>query len=262
MDFNDDDIPNYEESVEQGATGGPVPVSKGKAQNEAHQSLTQQLSDVRSHRINSIISTYINPLLQAQSLSGLSKTTFVLIPSSTQSLRHPSQASNDSSDIIEGSGDAISDGNLEAIVGFPSQDYIKMVRLHGDEYILEFWRQPEVIKELDIALKARLQARGHSIFEAGARSQQNQPNSPPIESSKTKRGFFGRKSAVSPSAPPPTPSPTSGNSWRFEKEDVLDQGHVQVKVGLQDVCLRVVTEMGLYETRTAKAVVVNTMFGS
>jgi len=262
MDFYDEDIPSYEESVQQGATGGSTSVSKGKAQNEPAQSLTQRLSDVRSYRINSIISTYIDPLLQAQSLSGLFKTTFVLVPSNTHSLQRPSLASNDSSDIIEGSGDAISNDSHEAIVGFPSQDYVKMVRLHGEEYTLEFWRQPVVIKELDTALKARLQANGHSIPGNGTASQQSQPTSPPVEFPKAKRGFFGRKSSASPSVPPPTPSPVSESSWRFEKESVLDPGHVRVKVGLQDACLRVVTEMGLYETRTGKAVVVNVEIGS
>ncbi|MCJ1243611.1 hypothetical protein MMC30_000808 [Trapelia coarctata] len=261
MDLNDDDIPSYEESVQQGATGGSAPVSKGKTQSEP-QSLTQQLSNVRSHRINSIISTYIDPLLEAQSLSGLFKTTFVLVPSSTHALQRLSQASDDSSDIVEGYGDAISNGSYEAIVGFPSQDYVKMVRLHGEEYTLEFWRQPVVIKELDTALKARLQASGHSIFETGATSQQSQPTSLPVESPKAKKGFFSRKSTASPSLPPPPPCPVSGGGWRFEKEDVLDPGHVRVKVGLQDVCLRVVTEMGLYETRTGKAVVVNMEIGS
>jgi len=261
MDYNNDDIPTYEESVKQGATNTSTPGSEGKAQDEP-KSLTQQLSNVRSHRIHAIISTYIDPLLQAQSLSGLFKTTFVLVPSNTHALQRTSQANKDSSDIIEGSGDAISSNSQEAIVGFPSQDYVKMVRLNGEEYTLEFWRQPVVIEELDTALKARLQASGHSVAEIGAASQQSQATSPPVKSPKAKRGFFGWKSSTAQDVAPPAPSPVSGGGWRFEKEDVLDAGHVRVKVGLQDVCLRVVTEMGLYETRTGKAVVVNIEIGS
>lgn len=42
----------------------------------------------------------------------------------------------------------------------------------------------------------------------------------------------------------------------------LGAGQVRVKVGLQDVCLRVVSEMGLYETRTGVAVVVGVEIGS
>lgn len=261
MDFNDDDVPSYEESVQQGAALGTTPASKGNRQGGQPQSLTQQLSNVRSHRINSIISTYIDPLLQAQSLSGLLKTTFVLVPSNTHSLQR-SQATNDSSDIIEGSGDAISNASHEAVVGFPSQDYVKMVRLHGDDYTLEFWRQPAVIKELDTSLKARLQAGGHSIAGTGAPSQQSPATPIPVESPKAKRDFFGRKSKSAEAVPLPSPSLVSEGGWRFETQDVLDPGHVRVKVGLQDVCLRVVTKMGLYETRTGKAVVVNVEIGS
>lgn len=261
MNSDTESVPSYEESIPQGAGAGSTQAPKDKPEHESSQSLTQQLSNVRSHRIKAIISTYIDPLLQAQSLSGLFKTTFVLIPSNAHSFQRTCQAGTGLSDIIEGSGDAISNDSHEVIVGFPSQDYVKMVRLHGEEYTLEFWRQPIVIRELDTALKARLQASGHSIAETGASRQQSQATSPPVESPKAKRGFFGRKSNATQSVPPPTLSPVSGGGWRFEEEDVLDPGHVRVKVGLQDVCLRVVSEMGLYETRTRKAVVVNIEIG-
>lgn len=41
----------------------------------------------------------------------------------------------------------------------------------------------------------------------------------------------------------------------------LEAGQVSVKVGLREVCMRVETEMGLYETRVGMAVVVDVEMG-
>jgi hypothetical protein len=262
MDFSSEDrlqdfVPSYEESIQQGAK---VPNSSGvssKSQFYPSMSLDEQLATVRSNRINSIITSYIDPLLLAQSLSGLFKTTFVLVPSNVNSLQPLGPSSED---IIEGSGDTVSHDQQEAIVGFPSEDYIKLVRLHGDEYTLEFWRQSAVIKELDSALKARLKASGHKLARTTT-DPQPETTTTPIEPPKVKKGYFSRKSSTAATAAPPSPSPVSTGTWKFEKEEAVAHGHVRVKVGLQTVCMRVVTEMGLYETRNGSAVVVNVEIG-
>ncbi|MCJ1406155.1 hypothetical protein MMC19_000220 [Ptychographa xylographoides] len=250
-DPRDEAIPTYEESISQGAIGGPATESKTDTQSGQPAFLPGQLSTVREQRINNIIQAYIDPLLQEQSLSGLSKTTFVLVPSNTSTLQSPKKGSHD---IIEGTGDSLSHDNQESIVGFPSADYVKLVRLHGAEYNIEFWRQPAVIKELDSALKARLQASGHRMAD----DSPPQPVSPAVpDPPKAKRGFFGQKPK-----PAPVASQAPINNWRFAEGARLDPDHVRVKVGLQEVCIRVVTDMGLYETRTGKAVVVNIEIGA
>ncbi|MCJ1484029.1 hypothetical protein MMC06_004197 [Schaereria dolodes] len=258
---DDEIIPTYEESIEQGAFANTSSDNKSHAQ-QNQTSLSQQLANVRTYRINSILSAYIDPLLQSQASAGLFKTTLVLVPSNTIELQRTSWKENDANDIIEGSGDAISHSSEEAVIGFPSEDYIKLVRLHGEEYVLEFWRQSAVIVELEGALKARLQASGHKLVESSEGGAPSVAASLPMtESPKAKRGFFRRSSERKNSVPTPI-SPASESTWRFVKESAIDPGHVKVNVGLQDVCLRVVSEMGLYETRTGKAVVVQIEIGT
>ena len=263
-DSNNDMIPSYEESLKQGASRGPAFESKGESRYYATGSLTQQLSNVRTQRINTILASYIDPLLQSQALAGLCKTTLVLVPSNITALQRSSLSG--ANDIVEGSGDNIGHDSGEAVVGFPSADYVKLVRLHGEEYVLEFLRQPAVINELDGALKARLKATGHIVTDSSPATVPQSPVVSPTstESPKPKRGFFSRRAGKPENVPsePQTPASTSESTWRLPQDETILTGHVRVKVGLQEVCLRVVTEMGLYETRTGKAVVVNMEIGS
>ena len=252
-------IPTYEESIRETASAESYRGEKSSSY-VSPPSLTQQLASVRSHRINAIISTYIDPLLQSQALAGLFKTTLVLIPSNTTSLQQTSSSSNDSDEITEGSA---SNASKEEVVGFRSEDYIKLVRLHGEEYTLEFWRQPTVIKELDSSLKAKLQASGHRMAEdTAARRPQPAPANPLPEPVLPKRGFFRRKPSETLNPVPAKPNPLPEGTWRYVPDENISPGHVRTKVKLEDVCLRVVTEMGLYDTKTGKAVVVNIEIGS
>lgn len=265
--LSDDGIPSYEESLQQGVSWGPSTDSKNTTVQETPLSLNQQLSDVRAHRISSILKAYIDPLLQSQALAGLYKTTLVLVPSNVTPLQRAVLSANDDSDVIESSSDTVSHDSAETVVGFPSTDYVKLVRLHGEEYVLEFWRQPAVIAELNSALGARLQASGHRLVKlqspTGQQTAAISPTSP--EPSRAKKGFFRRSSGkasnasvISQSSPIVNPE----SNWRLPQEKAVDPGHVKVEVGLQDICLRVVTEMGLYETRNGKAVVIHINIGS
>jgi len=259
-----EDIPSYEESIQQGADAASSSDAKGPVRRDAPLSLPQQLSAVRTQRIHAIITSYIDPLLQSQAAAGLFRTTLVLVPSNTTSLQSPEYIRY-SSDIIEGSGDAISHNNEESVIGFPSEDYVKLVRLHGEDYTAEFWRQPAVIAELDTSLKARLAATGHQIDSPGEPvTAPSLPPPVPVESPKAKKGgFFARRKASEtiPTAAP-VPSTLSAGTWKLPEKETLGAGHVRIKIGLQEVCLRVITQMGLYETRTGKAVVVNIEIGS
>jgi hypothetical protein len=253
----DEAIPTYEESVQQGARAGPATDAKEALGHDGAASLTQQMAGVRGQRISAIITSYIDPLLQSQAAAGLFRSTLVLVPSNTESLQSPTYVTY-SSDVIEGSGDAISQNSEEAVIGFPSEDYVKLVRLHGDEYTAEFWRQPAVIAELDSTLKSRLAASGHKIAE----SAPSTPAPAPAPAPEPKRGFFRRKASdVKPPAPA-SPVSASDGTWRIQRPAALDPGHVRITIGIQDVSLRVVTQMGLYETRSGKAVVIKTEIGA
>ncbi|KAI4135560.1 MAG: hypothetical protein LQ347_000561 [Umbilicaria vellea] len=239
LSADDDGIPTYEESVLAGATATPgAGDAKSALPSAQTPSLPGQLTQTRSQRIHSIITAYILPLLTSQAVSGLYKTTFILVPSNICSL--PSAT-----------GD-------ETVVGFPSDDHIQLVRLQGSEHSLEFWRQPAVVRQLEAELKARLTASGHRVEE-----EQQQPSPavrPPISPKAPKRSFFSRRESEKTL---PVSSPVaSASGWGMPSPVSLGAGQVRVNVGLQDVCLRVVSEMGLYETRTGMAVVVGLEIGS
>ena len=276
--FDDDKIPSYEESLQQGAT------STSAHSKQKSLPLLGTLSAVRTRRINAIIENYISPLLQSQLSSGLSKTTLVLVPSNVSTLQKQSSSAptddGGSRDIIEGSLDDSSQEDV--VIGFPSSQYIKLVRLHGGEdYTLEFWRQAAVLAELDSSLKAWLEKGGFCVAKPNpkpilmaSRGAGDDEATSPISqmgSSKTKRSFFSRAPRKSQDSQtlarpsnaivPAVLTPTSSGSWSLVQEEALEADHMRVKVSLQDVCLRIVTEMGLYETSTGKAVVVDIEIG-
>ncbi|MCJ1352369.1 MAG: hypothetical protein MMC33_002353 [Icmadophila ericetorum] len=248
----DDSVPTYEESLQTGAMPPPNNNSKKTPYPESSsqpQSLNHQLSQVRDQRINALIKAYIDPLVQKQVQSGLCKTTLVLVPA----LRPPPFSSHQIGEVDDG----------EAVVGFPSTDVIEYVRLQGVEYPLEFWGQASVLEDLEIALKARLQASGHRVAESTKVKDQG-PMSPSAESLKSKTSFFRRKSEKSAmSASPSSPSSTSTMaSWKFVQEEKVPPGQVRVGVKLQEVSLRAATKWGLFETRTRKAIVVSVEIGN
>ncbi|MCJ1287991.1 hypothetical protein MMC26_007344 [Xylographa opegraphella] len=253
QDSRDDPIPSYEESVQQGATQLWSADGKSKPSPELPQSLVERLSSVRLQRINAIIDAHIDPLLQQQADSGLYKSIFILVPSNSTTL----QAQDTSDDIIERSGGNPGTSRNEEIIGFREGDDVKLIRLHGDEYNAEFWRQSAVISELNDALQTKLRNAGHRVATIAVTQPPSDSANAQTSSSSTttKKNYFGwRKKeketiAVSRNVPP--------SGWRFEKEAALTNGEVRIKTGLQDVSLRVQSEMGLYETKTGKAMVVS-----
>jgi len=253
QDSWDDPIPSYEESVQQGTTQLSSADSKSKPSLEHPQSLVERLSAVRIQRINAIIDAHIDPLLQQQADSGLYKSVFILVPSNSTTL----QAQDNSDDIIERSADTTGSSRNEEIVGFREGEYVKLIRLHGDEYNAEFWRQSSVVSELNHALQTKLRNAGHQIAPTTApqsapeiRNTQTSPSP-----TTTKKSYFSWRKKEKETAVVSQDTPASG--WKFENEAALANGEVRIKTGLQDVSLRVQSEMGLYETKTGKAVVVS-----
>jgi hypothetical protein len=228
-----------------------------------------QLAESRARRMNLIISTYIEPLLATQGASGINKTTFLLVPSNVASLQHPNNTPNED-DVIEGTGSAHNNGHQDEIVGFPASEYVKLVRLHGEEYTMEFWRQASVLAELETSLKARLANSGHTISERPSITAPIEPPPQPAASptAPKKQSFWSRKKDkdVSTSTIVVEEDVTRDMKlgWRASGEGVKGpaMGETSVLVGLREVCLRVVTQMGLYETRTGQAVGVSVEVGT
>lgn len=201
-----DDLPSYSESVH------------SPQQQISPSNLRQNIAATRTALIDSLLTTHITPHLHGSALSGLASTTLILIPSNVSSLQPPSQTASKGS---SGSEDGFPG---ETIVGFPDVENLTMVRLHGQENSIEFWRQLAVIQELGQQLRTHLQKSGYQV----------------IRDSET--SLHG---------------PNSGSTdWSTVQKEALGDGEVKTRVYLTEICLRIENDMGLYETKTGKAVVV------
>jgi len=247
LDYDDEQIPTYEESVS--ATGFSSPASRLNSDTASddtkvtpRQLLQTQISSTRSYRVQSIISAYIEPLLVSQGLDGIAKSTFVLIPSDTLS----------------------SLPNLKAkdLVGLPeAARNVTIIRLHGPDNQASFWEQPVVVRQLSSDLKARTAASGHKIQE------EQQP--PQVEScasiqrpDQSRAG--GRSSWLSRSLKAGQSDPTASMShWKLgwrpeaaneENSTSLGPDEVRVNARIRDVSVMTESELGLLLTETVKGV--------
>jgi hypothetical protein len=255
-------IPTYEESIGQPRSSIQT-TSSNEQPLEARNtttSLTESLTKVRTQRINAIIRDYIDPLLQDQVLAGLHEATIALVPSNSHRIQTSAGAHND---LIEGLGETISHNNDESVLGFPDDAYVKLVRLHGEEYTIEFWRQPAVVRELELALRSMLSASGHNIFGSPPSNVQAEK---PVRESRSmppiaKMGLF-RKKTKKAAAEQEGSSSASELRLHDQSAPSMRPGQVKIDIELQDVTLRVVTEMGLYDTKTGTALLVKMKIAS
>ena len=105
-----------------------------------------------------------------------------------------------------------------------------MVYLHGQENSLEFWRQLAVMQELEQQMRSHLGNSGYRVIGANETSLQG-PTSPQAD-------------------------------WRTVPKETLGNGEVSVSIQITEICLRTENDMGLYETKTGKAVVVKVNVGA
>lgn len=191
------------------------------------QRLIDQLTAVRAEHTRRIAEEKICPSIQSRAEHGLSKSTIVLIPSNLDIAR--------TSDALE-------------IVDFHGQEEeIEQVQLEGNLNRLEFWRQPVVIKELQYVLEDRLSA-SPILRDFAPKETPVQESTPLSVPSQKRRGFFDRRSSkqAGNTTPKPDPIPVSQPP----------ASTIEVKVTLEDICLRTLTDFGLYETVTQPVVVV------
>lgn len=127
------------------------------------------------------------------------------------------------------------------------EEDIDEVRLQGEINTFEFWRQKDVVQDLERVLQEKLSS--SAIFSKDSKAEMEPepaiaaPMSPPPQPER--RGFFGRRSSkqavqstVSVVVPP------------------VKSNRLDVKVDLEEVCLRTVSSFGLFETLTRPAIVV------
>ncbi|EEP75991.1 predicted protein [Uncinocarpus reesii 1704] len=248
MDYSSNDpVPSYEESV------ASQPFSKTDRKHvpdpQPSLSLPNQLANTRTQRIDAILSTYVDPLLLSQGAAGLYKTTFILVPSTVSTLQ-----------------DAVSNAYTEIpepqIVGFPTNEVVKLIRLSGQEYAMEFWRQPAVVTELESSMKARLVSSGHRLCEP---DDPRTPEPPPVVQETKKVGFWDK---IRGKAIHDDEIQDRKLGWRAQEPQTehspgkIPTGLVQVSVQWKEVALRIANEMGLYESRRGPALCLTVEVGS
>ncbi|WEW57887.1 hypothetical protein PRK78_003354 [Emydomyces testavorans] len=240
----DDPAPSYEESV------SSRPFSENATKNDLYEHsslpLPTQLANTRTQRIDAILSAYVDPLLASQGTAGLYKTTFILVPSTVSNLQ-----------------DAVSNAYTDApepqVVGFPVNEVVKLIRLRGEEYAMEFWRQPAVVAELESSMKARLTASGHRLYDP---NDQPKPTSPPTAGQgKRKVGFWGRLRGKDLCHDEIADDKLG---WRAEEPQTkIPTGLVKVAVQWKEVTLRFANEMpGLFESRRGPALCLSVEVGT
>jgi hypothetical protein len=213
--------------------------------------LHSQISTIRSNRISTLINSTLLPQLSYQAASGISHKILILVPSDITPLQHPSSSS---ADIDSKDPQAPSLPTTDHPLGFPPDVSVRLIHLHGADNVLEFWRQPAVITRLQTELSSQLTL-SHPPLQA-SKAEESLASSPPATSPPpTKKGFFGRMSAKT------VPKARSGWSVGEDSTPVLGTGEIKVEVRLTEVSVRVVTEMGLYETRSGDGVVVEVQVG-
>ncbi|KAK2811355.1 hypothetical protein FQN50_002232 [Emmonsiellopsis sp. PD_5] len=261
---SEDPVPSYEESLSSTAYGGGI--SKHVTAPSPSLPLPSHLADTRTQRINSILSTYVDPLLLSQGAAGLYKTNFVLVPSSVSSLQ-------------DAVSNAYTTPEEPQVVGFPSGGVVKLVRLKGEEHAMEFWRQPAVVAELDSSLKARLVASGHRIYQPTEKTPAitsdtdaaSVPSPAAASTAASKKSFWGRAKSLYASKGQDLNDVVIVDSklgWRAAEPQSegapgkIPTGLVSVSVVWKEVCLRISNEMGLYESKKGPALCMTVEVGS
>jgi hypothetical protein len=198
-------------------------------------SLLDHLSLTRTTQIHSTITTHILPLISHQASFGIAQTTIALLPSDVPlpAIAEKSEFSFDTPDT-----------KAVEVIGFSSSEEPKVVRLEGQMNRTEFWRVQAVIEELESALRERLNESAELRRSVGG-SQDGAKQ-------RSRRGLLGR---IMPSLGPEQKSP-GGNPEVGVRQAERDLGMVLVKARVEEICLRTVTEFGLYDTMSKQCVIV------
>ncbi|KAI4095886.1 MAG: hypothetical protein LQ339_007124 [Xanthoria mediterranea] len=174
------------------------------------------------HRISTLITTHILPHLRTNNSP---KTTLVLVPFDVTPLFPPTSSTSTShKDAATPPPSSAYPG--EKLVGFDADaaDHPLLIRLSSTEGPLQFWRTAAVLRDLTAQLCREVNSMGYRIVVS--------------------RG-----------------SSSVGLEWQSLRRAELKSGEARVHVEVKEVCLRVENEMGLYETRSGIAVVVEVELG-
>ncbi|KAL8867484.1 MAG: hypothetical protein Q9174_005635 [Haloplaca sp. 1 TL-2023] len=159
-------------------------------------------------------------------LNGDPITTLVLVPSDVSSFLPPADFS--STDTKSKTG---SHGTL---VGFRSEERPILIPLQGQDNRLEAWKRPRMLHGLEHDLRRRLSHEGYQVL----------PNETKDVSAASNR-IAGSRNV----------------DWKYVERNRLTAGQTRLSVRIDEVCLRIENAMGLYETRSGKAVILAVEIG-
>ncbi|QDS77981.1 hypothetical protein FKW77_002048 [Venturia effusa] len=205
------------------------------------QRILDSLSTVRARHIGSTINTHIYPLIENRAERGLSRTVLALIPSNVMAV--------EDSAVKSGFSEEESSVTVMEIHGIVSdEDDMNEIRLQGDMNTFVFWRQKDVVQDLQRALQKKLSS--SPVFSQDSKMEtEPEPlfiasTSPPAQPER--RGIFERRSSAK--QPMKAAAPVVAKS--------VESNRLDVKVDLEEVCLRTVSSFGLFETVTRPAIVI------
>ena len=170
---------------------------------------------------SSFIDTYIWPYLNGEPI-----TTLVLVPSNVSSLLPSTDFSSTKS-----KPQTELDGTF---IGFRSEESPILVPLQRPENRLEVWQSPGMLHRLEDHLRRRLSQEGYRLLANESEDA------------------------------PATPSRIAGSrdvDWKYVERNGLAAGQMRLSARLDEVCLRTENAMGLYETRSGKAIIVTVEVG-
>lgn len=210
------------------------------------QNILDQLTLSRAQHIQSVIDTHILPLVEQQASYGIAHTVIALLPSDIPlpPLKEKSEFSFESTNPTEPT----------EIIGFPSEEQPKVVRLEGRINRTEFWRPQAIIVELERVLREslnaspRLRSPDSPTRSMAMRRDFQHPVVEQREGQSAKRSFFGKMGSRL--------GGPSKNGEDIGEKQMQATGLVLVTVRLEEVCLRTVNDFGLYDTLSRQCVII------
>ncbi|KAK6543040.1 hypothetical protein TWF694_006970 [Orbilia ellipsospora] len=210
----------------------------GKVQTEPL-TIQQKITLAVEDRLTNLLMEHILPLVEGQATSGIYSGAFILVPSNSATLQRPvdSFSSYDLGPPTSHVEDKVISLSISNINLFK---YVELVKLQGVGNTVQFLTQKQVIEELKNQLKARLQL-------------PDLPPPPPVV-------------VPVPTSPPPQKKSKWGWGRSWSQQDVLPPPvapiatppvpRSPIEVRIEEVSMRRMNQMGLYETATGTVLVV------
>ncbi|KAF3919933.1 hypothetical protein AA313_de0202992 [Arthrobotrys entomopaga] len=230
--------PTYDSVVPSFGFGGNTVI--GKVHTEPL-TIQQKITLAVEDRLTNLLMEHILPLVEGQATSGIYSGAFILVPSNSATLQKPvdSFSSYDLGPPTSHVEDKVISLSISNINLFK---YVELVKLQGVGNTMQFLTQQQVIEELKKQLKARLQLPDPPPPPPPV-AVPVPASSPPPKKSKWGWGrSWSQQEALPPPVAPIAPPPVPRRS--------------PVEVRIEEVSMRRMNQMGLYETATGTVLVV------